>query len=207
MAWRRLGDKPLPEPMMVRLPTHICGTQPQWVKCNKAQPSYIFLGLLYLLSVIETHKLVNIVLDYWGTLFTRGQFWPSGIVIACVCVCVCVRVHYRNLMRRTFFPDAAYFYPDVAYFPDVAYYATSGSAQNVCFREIGVLKKKKIFVAYLTYATSGKKHSRISVSRVLRFNGADGAFVFCRLYGAAIYRRQVKTAAISSNRKRHSWVQ
>ena len=23
-------------------------------------------------------------------LFTRGQFWPSGIVIACVCVFVCV---------------------------------------------------------------------------------------------------------------------
>ena len=22
--------------------------------------------------------------------FTRGQFWPSGIVVACVCVCVCV---------------------------------------------------------------------------------------------------------------------
>ena len=25
-------------------------------------------------------------------LFTRGQFWPSGIVVACVCVCVCVSV-------------------------------------------------------------------------------------------------------------------
>ena len=24
MAWRRPGDKPLSEPMMVRLPTHIC---------------------------------------------------------------------------------------------------------------------------------------------------------------------------------------
>ena len=23
-------------------------------------------------------------------IFTRGQFWPSGIVVACVCVCVCV---------------------------------------------------------------------------------------------------------------------
>ena len=27
MAWRRPGDKPLPEPMMVSLPTHICGAQ------------------------------------------------------------------------------------------------------------------------------------------------------------------------------------
>ena len=32
MAWRRSGDKPLSGPMMVRLPTHICVTRPQWVK-------------------------------------------------------------------------------------------------------------------------------------------------------------------------------
>ena len=32
MAWRRPGDEPLSEPMMVRLPTHICVTRPQWVK-------------------------------------------------------------------------------------------------------------------------------------------------------------------------------
>ena len=30
IAWRRQGDKPLSEPMMVRLPTHICVTRPQW---------------------------------------------------------------------------------------------------------------------------------------------------------------------------------
>ena len=31
MAWCQPGDKPLSEPMMVRLPTHICITRPQWV--------------------------------------------------------------------------------------------------------------------------------------------------------------------------------
>ena len=31
MAWRRSGDKPLSEPMMVGLLTHICVTRPQWV--------------------------------------------------------------------------------------------------------------------------------------------------------------------------------
>ena len=31
MAWRRSGDKPLSEPMMVSLPMHICVTRPQWV--------------------------------------------------------------------------------------------------------------------------------------------------------------------------------
>ena len=33
MAWRRPGDKPLSEPMMVRSLTHICVTRPQWVNC------------------------------------------------------------------------------------------------------------------------------------------------------------------------------
>ena len=28
MAWRRSGDKPLSEPMMISLPTHICVTRP-----------------------------------------------------------------------------------------------------------------------------------------------------------------------------------
>ena len=32
MAWRRPGDKPLSEPMMVTSLTHICVTQPQWAK-------------------------------------------------------------------------------------------------------------------------------------------------------------------------------
>ena len=41
MAWRRPGDKPLSEPMMVNLPTHICVTRPQWVNvCYKALLTY-----------------------------------------------------------------------------------------------------------------------------------------------------------------------
>ena len=32
MAWRRPGNKPLFEPMMVCFLTHICVTRPQWVK-------------------------------------------------------------------------------------------------------------------------------------------------------------------------------
>ena len=33
---------------------------------------------------------------------TRGQFWPSGIVVACVCVCVClsVRLCVNHLLVR-----------------------------------------------------------------------------------------------------------
>ena len=35
-TWRRSGDKPLSEPMMARLPTHLCVTRPQWVKHTSA---------------------------------------------------------------------------------------------------------------------------------------------------------------------------
>ena len=31
-------------------------------------------------------------LRWFHVVFTRGQFWPPGIVIACVCVCVCQSV-------------------------------------------------------------------------------------------------------------------
>ena len=34
MAWRRPGDKPLSEPMMVSLLTHICVTRSQWVNTD-----------------------------------------------------------------------------------------------------------------------------------------------------------------------------
>ena len=34
MAWRLPGNKPLSEPMMVSLLTHICVTRPQWVRNN-----------------------------------------------------------------------------------------------------------------------------------------------------------------------------
>ena len=38
MARRRPGYKPLSEPMMVSLLTHICVTRPQWVKANIWNP-------------------------------------------------------------------------------------------------------------------------------------------------------------------------
>ena len=44
VAWRCPGDKPLSEPMMVSLTTHICVTRPQWVKwkmCNTVVPSRV----------------------------------------------------------------------------------------------------------------------------------------------------------------------
>ena len=38
MAWRRPGDKPLSEPMIVSSLTHICVTRPQWVNTASKCP-------------------------------------------------------------------------------------------------------------------------------------------------------------------------
>ena len=35
------------------------------------------------------------------TIFTRGQLWPSGIVVACVCVCVCLSVNHQLVRAIT----------------------------------------------------------------------------------------------------------
>ena len=41
------------------------------------------------------------ILKLW--FFTRGQFWPSGIVVACVCVCVSVNHEIvRAITRQPF---------------------------------------------------------------------------------------------------------
>ena len=40
MAWRRPGDKPLSEPMMVSLPTHICVTRPRWVNAYNSSATF-----------------------------------------------------------------------------------------------------------------------------------------------------------------------
>ena len=66
MAWRWPGDKPLSKPMMVRLPTHICVTRPQWVKEDR--------GLFIL------HSLSNKLLMTWQLREPGHQlswYWPS----------------------------------------------------------------------------------------------------------------------------------
>ena len=44
MAWRLPGDKPLSEPMMVSLLTHICVTRSQWVKTGDNVFAFSFIS-------------------------------------------------------------------------------------------------------------------------------------------------------------------
>ena len=45
MAWRRPGDKPLFETMMVRLLTHICVIRPQWVNTLRTKQTVAILQM------------------------------------------------------------------------------------------------------------------------------------------------------------------
>ena len=63
MAWRRLGDKSLSEPMIVRLPTHICITRPQWVKQRIPQPGP---GQMVVCHWEIRHEIYVSSLNWWG---------------------------------------------------------------------------------------------------------------------------------------------
>ena len=69
MAWRRPGDKPLSEQMMIILLAHICVTRPQWVKATwiaheRKYTCKIFMNFfyicfylyIYIYIYIYTHK-------------------------------------------------------------------------------------------------------------------------------------------------------
>ena len=47
MAWHQPGDKPLTEPMVVRLLKHICVTQPQWFKQEITTFSWLYFHINY----------------------------------------------------------------------------------------------------------------------------------------------------------------
>ena len=46
MAWRRPGDKPLSEPMMVRLTAHICVTRSHWVNSCRLGDEWYISGII-----------------------------------------------------------------------------------------------------------------------------------------------------------------
>ena len=85
MAWRRSGDKPLSEPMMVSLSTHICVTRPQWV--NSVQVTVTQLCKLWLKWIVTSHtKCTNHTYTVSYTLRIPGceQFFAYTCITICV---------------------------------------------------------------------------------------------------------------------------
>ena len=69
MAWRRPGDKPLFEPMMISLLTHICVTRPQWVNLQKA---YLHDGTF---CIVETASWYRNVPQAFGNIASNRPNW------------------------------------------------------------------------------------------------------------------------------------
>ena len=93
MAWRRSGDKPLSEPMMVSLLTHICVTRPQWVKGRDQ--------LLYpITSAGCNYQSFSLMLAYGITLLK----WAHGSCVLCFAV-VIMTVLWNQVVYCTWIAD------------------------------------------------------------------------------------------------------
>ena len=86
MAWRRPGDKPLSEPMMVSLPTHVCVIRPQWV--NLLRPNDNMLN-----AVLPRNAFVRCL----QATFTRSNIDWSWVIVA-----NCLNMHDENASNMLF---------------------------------------------------------------------------------------------------------
>ena len=62
MAWCRPGNKPLSEPMVVNLPTHICVARPQWVKELVIWESVLAVHQFLFISMFVSHASMHYLL-------------------------------------------------------------------------------------------------------------------------------------------------
>ena len=76
MAWRRSGDMPLSEPMMVSLLTAICIAPPQWVNHMTLWRSSTSAGIVINLSLILFHLVL-----YVKSLWRKMAHFPGKITI------------------------------------------------------------------------------------------------------------------------------
>ena len=77
MAWRLPGDKPLSEPMMVRLPTHICVARPQWdIRVSKVPSNQRWR---YTCHWVESCSFLDRKRHSVYTIIVQGQFYKHGL--------------------------------------------------------------------------------------------------------------------------------
>ena len=80
MAWRQPGDKPLSEPMMVRLLMHICITWSQWVNTLRLrQNGHNFLDGI--LEYIYLMKIFALWLIFYWSLFAKGPMDNKSVLV------------------------------------------------------------------------------------------------------------------------------
>ena len=77
MAWRRPGDKPLSEPMVVSLPTHICVARPQWVNIAATSPRGQYVEWTVQSSYQRFSNLRAIYIDF--SCSDKKVYSPQGV--------------------------------------------------------------------------------------------------------------------------------
>ena len=111
MAWRRPGDKPLSEPIMVTLPTHICVVRPQWFKvvfCYKHFTPSHYHYYAYLLTCFEyiRWKIIEACVNDCWVHSVKGVFKILSIlsitllIFFAICEVVCDRLVHSSLGGR-----------------------------------------------------------------------------------------------------------
>ena len=98
MAWRRPGDKPLSEPLMANLPTHICVARPQWVKCDFSLIPLFWHCLIvsHIIFVYNSNITVTILKSVWpsDTIWWHRSGSTLAQIMAC---CPMAPSHYLML--------------------------------------------------------------------------------------------------------------
>ena len=80
MAWRRPGDEPLSEPMLVSSLTHICVTRPQWVKAVCRSLEWVRLYIVHRFMFICWHIPCIIPIGFQVLLCHRTPLGYSELI-------------------------------------------------------------------------------------------------------------------------------
>ena len=85
MAWRRPGGKPLSEPVMVSLLTHICVTRPQWVNAKSVSIPWCDHGIACIhIQSARLTKYIKPIANYFILLPINHIFLPIWIFCATI---------------------------------------------------------------------------------------------------------------------------
>ena len=95
MAWRRPGDKPLSEPMVVSLLTHICVSRPQWVNNAACEELICRDHFVHVPSQWEMTLHCNVVC-HWQGAYTK---WSLDLYLFAVIII------YSGGYKKHFFPE------------------------------------------------------------------------------------------------------
>ena len=92
MAWRRPGEKPLSEPMVVSLPTHICVARPQWVNVTGWIVRFQWIALIDTsdestrtdsITIRKQNKNGTHIVNQWEKFQSLTQAWVSQYFETC----------------------------------------------------------------------------------------------------------------------------